>query len=232
MSQPQALNVLIVEDNNILRAATVCLLAGQGHNAVGVMCAEEVDDSNPENLPDIYIVDINLPGENGLSLVRRVRTSEPQAGIILLSGRSELSVRLDGYENGADVYLTKPLDPAELIACVNALARRLAPKDAEAGVLLDPVRHYLIGPAGECALSKSETLLLAAFARAPQRQLEAWQAMRYVDPEDKGLSRANLEMRISALRRKAAQIGAPEPTIRAIRGFGYKLCFKLQVRTF
>jgi DNA-binding response OmpR family regulator len=226
-----SLNVLVVEDDDILRLAATRLLKERGHHATGVMCAEEVDDTVVEQPTDLYIINASLSGESGLSLAARVRMAEPLAGIILVSASGQLAMRLNGYEAGADIYLTKPVDLPEMIACVDALARRLKPLTMDGSLHLDPERYMLLGPAGECSLSRSETMLLAALARAQGRQLERWQAMRYVDPEDRGLSRANLEMRISALRKKADQVGAPSPSIRAIRGYGYKLCVPLKVRT-
>lgn len=72
MNTTPSLHILVVEDNDSLREATVDFLRTQGHQVTGVMCAEEVDDTPTRDVPDLYLVDVNLPGEDGFSLVERV----------------------------------------------------------------------------------------------------------------------------------------------------------------
>lgn len=226
-----SLNILLVEDNDSLREATVDFLRAQGHQAHGVVCAEDVDDTPTRDVPDLYLIDINLPGEDGLSLAARVRRSQPRTGIVLLTARSQLQDRLSGYDCGADNYLIKPVEPSELLACVSALGRRLRSmqEQSPSGLALHTRTLMLSGPAGRTALTHGEGLLLAAFARAAGCKLERWQAMQLVDIHEKGLVPANLEMRISALRRKLASCGAPQDAIRTLRGVGYALCCPIQV---
>jgi DNA-binding NarL/FixJ family response regulator len=118
-------NVLLVEDNLALNAVLTEIISGAGHNIFSYMSAEEV----PETLEyQIAILDLNLPGEDGLSMARRIRSSNAEIGIILMTVRSELSDRLKGYNVGADVYLAKPVDPNELLAVLNSLGNRLSEK--------------------------------------------------------------------------------------------------------
>jgi len=118
-------NVLLVEDNLALNAVLTEIISGEGHNIFSYMSAEEV----PETLEyEIAILDLNLPGEDGLSLARRIRSTKAEIGIILMTVRSELSDRLKGYNVGADVYLAKPVDPNELLAVLNSLGNRLSDK--------------------------------------------------------------------------------------------------------
>jgi len=222
-----SLNILVVEDHDVLRESIVQFLRGLGYQVAGVSCAEDVDDSLPDRICNLFVIDVNLPGENGLSLARRIRRAEPGAGIIVMTGRNQLADRLDSFVNGADVFLTKPLAPDELAACVASMANRLAPLVRESNLQLDVSRQRLSGRFGEIRLSRKETLLLAGLNRASDHQLERWQAMEYVDPQGKGLSPANLEMCIAALRRKLLQVGADDPTILTVRGVGYRLCAPL-----
>lgn len=144
---------------------------------------------------------------------------------MLLTARGRLDDRLQGYNSGADAYLIKPVEPCELLACINSLARRiknLSPLSAE-GLSLSCNKLLLYGPAGELSLTHGECLLLAAFARAAGNKLERWQVMQLIDPGDKGLLPANMEMRISALRKKLKACGTPGESIRALRSFGYAL---------
>ena len=226
-----SLDIIVVEDNDDLREATVDFLRLQGHAVTGLVCAEDVDDTPTGALPDLYIVDVNLPGENGFQLAERIRRSQPLAGIVLMTARGELDDRLEGYSAGADNYLVKPVDQSELLVCIGSLARRIkasAPAPRE-GLALDMQALRLSGPLGDASLTPGEGLLLAAFSRAAGQRLERWQAMQLLDPEDRGLVPANLEMRISALRRKLAACGAPDPAIHTLRGFGYALGARVEV---
>lgn len=87
----------------------------------------------------------------------------------------------------------------------------------------------LQGPAGQTLLTQGEYLVLAAFCRAAGQKLERWQVMQLVAPKDKGLLPANLEMRISALRKKLSNCGAPEGAILTLRGFGYALTCPIRI---
>lgn len=231
MKETPSLHILVVEDNDSLRAATVDFLQAHGHQAMGVVCAEEVDDTPTRDLPDIYLVDVNLPGEDGFSLVERIRNSQPLAGIVLMTARGQLSDRLEGYSCGADNYLIKPVEQSELLACVNNLARRLkaTTQKPQSALILHSQTLRLTGPRGEMTLTHGESLLLGNFCRAAGQKLERWQAMQLIDTKDKGLVPANLEMRISALRKKLSACGAPEDAIRTLRGFGYALSCQIQI---
>ena len=231
MTQVPSLHILVVEDNDSLREATIDFLHQQGHQVTGVVCAEEVDDTPTRGLPDLYLIDVNLPGEDGFSLTHRIRKTQPLAGIVLMTARGQLNDRLEGYTSGADNYLIKPVEQSELLVCINNLARRLkstAPTHSK-HFQLNSQNWCLSGPKGQSSLTQSEGLLLASFCRAAGQQLERWQAMQLVDTKDKGLVPANLEMRISALRKKLIACGAPDDAIRTLRGFGYALSCQIEV---
>jgi DNA-binding NarL/FixJ family response regulator len=118
-------NVLLVEDNLALNAVLTEIISHAGHHIFSYLSAEDV----PEILEyDIAILDLNLPGEDGLSLAQRIRSRNADIGIILMTVRSELSDRLKGYNVGADVYLAKPVDPNELLAVLSSLGNRLFDK--------------------------------------------------------------------------------------------------------
>lgn len=113
MRQTPSLHILVVEDNDSLRDATVDFLNAQGHQATGVVCAEDVDDTPTRGVPDLYLIDVNLPGEDGFSLAERIRQSQPMAGIVVMTARGQLNDRLEGYASGADNYLIKPVEQSE-----------------------------------------------------------------------------------------------------------------------
>lgn len=232
MNTMRSLHILVVEDNDNLREATVELLQAKGHQVTGVFCAEDVDDTPTRALPDLYLIDVNLPGEDGFSLAERIRHSQPLAGIILLTARGQLNDRLEGYSAGADNYLIKPVEQAELLACIRSLKRRLhtaQTANTDQDLTLDTQSMTIAGPLGQAMLTHGECLVLAALCRAAGHRLERWQVMKLVDPNDKGLLPANLEMRISALRKKLHSCGAPDGAIRTLRGFGYALICPIRV---
>ena len=231
MIENPSLNIMVIEDNDSLREATIAFLSSQGHQSVGLVCAEEVDETPVRDLPDLYLIDVNLPGEDGFSLARRIRQSQPLAGIILITARGQAPDRVEGYNTGADNYLVKPVDQSELQACINNLGRRLktATSPTASEFLLDSSSLCLKGPSAEVTLTHGESLLLTGLGRAAGQKLERWQAMQLVDTKDKGLLPANLEMRISTLRKKLNACGAPEDAIRTLRGFGYALHIRITI---
>lgn len=115
------LNILVVEDHDILREATVETLRQQGHQVTGIDCAEALDAEFGGVLFDVYVIDLRLPGEDGISLTRRLRLRQPGAGIILATARVLPQDREAGLVSGADIYLPKPLLPEDLLAAVAAL---------------------------------------------------------------------------------------------------------------
>lgn len=226
-----ALHILMVEDNDSLREATQAFLVRHGHQVTALACAEDVDDTPTRDVPDLYLIDVNLPGENGFSLAQRIRHSHPSAGIVLMTARGQLQDRLQGYSCGADNYLAKPVEQAELLVCIQSLARRLKPAavNEQTDLFLDVQALNLKGPMGSASLTYTESLLLTAMSRAAGQKLERWQAMQLIDAKDKGLGPANLEMRISSLRKKMESCGVPKDTIYAIRGFGYALSVRISI---
>ncbi len=119
------MNILIIEDHDALREVTMSALMEMGHKVRGICSAETLNAELEISVPHILILDLNLPGEDGLSLARRLRRLHPTIGIIMVTARNELTDKISGYENGADIYLTKPTSLEELAAAVSALSRRI-----------------------------------------------------------------------------------------------------------
>jgi DNA-binding response OmpR family regulator len=221
-----ALKILVVEDNDALREATMAFLQRHGHYVRGVSSAEEVSDAGGGFVPDIYIIDVMLPAEDGLSLTSRLRAAHPGVGIIITTARSKIGDKVIGYRSGTDLYLTKPLDPEELLASLESLGSRLRHVGEVPGSLhLQVSRLKLIGPGGEIELSAGEATMLSAFARAPGRSLERWQLAEIISGEKQPMpSSGTIEMRITRLRKKLTSLGAEPPGIKAIHKVGYTLC--------
>lgn len=228
-TQP-ALNILIVEDNENLRESICDALHSLGHHICDVDCAEAVpEQSNCVNL-DLAILDLNLPGEDGLSLATRLRTTHPDIGIIMLTARIKSEDRAAGYAGGADIYLTKPASLAELEQAIGALARRLQPTRSTDVACLAPLQRRLLLADGQAiALTANEAALLAAFARAAQHLLETWQIGEILGMDVDHLNKSAIELHIVRLRKKMPCPSSGGSAIQAVRGRGYQLCVPLKV---
>ncbi len=224
--QNAALKILVIEDNDELREATLTFLQNQGHYVRGVPMAEDINDVTGGFVPDVYVIDLNLPDEDGLSLTRRLRASHPNVGIVITTARSQIGDKVVGYESGADLYLTKPVHPQELMAGVAALGKRMRNATSLSHTLvLQLSRLSLRGPDRMVTLTTSDVQILCALARAPGQSLERWQLAEIIGASnDNAPTPASMEMRIARLRKKLANAGAPQPSIKAMHKIGYTLC--------
>lgn len=147
-----------------------------------------------------------------------------------MSARSGLDDRIEGYRSGANIYLNKSLSLDELRAVVGGFSQRRETSDTSGcfSATLNPRRMTVTGPAGEVRLTQPEVLLLAAFSRAQQNDLEHWQVAAQLG-QDEEISKDNLEVRIGRLRRKLIASGLEPPVIRSVRGVGYRLCCTIMV---
>jgi|GEM_PF-1511310 hypothetical protein len=124
-----ALRIALVEDNDALRITTLEILRQEGHGAVGYATAEELLAVPGNPSMDLAVVDVNLPGDNGFVLARKLRARQPGLGIIMLTARTGEKDRIASYEHGADLYLAKPASSKELLAAVRTVGRRLTASD-------------------------------------------------------------------------------------------------------
>ena len=224
------LNIIVVEDHDVLREVTVEALRAMGHDARGADCAEALDDELAGFRADLLVLDLGLPGEDGISLAQRIRAAQPDMGIIMVTARHQRRDVLAGYSSGADIYLTKPTSPEELGAAIQALSRRMRPATPEGQLTLNEGALTLKGTGAEVDLSDHECSLLTALCRASGNRLETWQMLELSGrPADEHGKRA-LEVQIVRLRKKLEQSGARGPSIKSIRGSGYQLCVQIALR--
>jgi DNA-binding response OmpR family regulator len=235
---PSKLCITVVEDNESLCAVTVELLQQHGHRAVGVTSAEALSDEEANALIDVFLVDLNLPGEDGFSLVRRYRASYPGLTIIVISSRDRIEDRLACYKAGADAFICKPTHPDELLAIIQAHARlrgdRADDTDPDSATLIPSAtlnlrRMMLCGPAGEEAIGHGAATLLSALALAPGRRLEHWQLIEALREDAEQYTTAALGVRVVRLRQLLKLVGFEGATIRAMRLEGYQLCVPIIV---
>lgn len=230
--EPFALKIAIVEDHADLRELFVDFLTGRGHDVIGFAIADDLDDHLSQGTPDLMILDLNLPGEDGYSIAQRMRAAHPDMHILMLTARNAVEDRIRGYVSGADNYLTKPVLPQELAIVVNSIARRLQHVRRQAVQLsVDTVSLELSGPAGSLTLTPPEMLLLKSLAEAPDHQLAYWRLLTLLQLELNNKSKSALEVRISRLKKKLHAVGSPEPAIKSLWKDGYRLCVPVRLRS-
>jgi DNA-binding response OmpR family regulator len=175
---------------------------------------------------DVAVLDIGLPGENGLSIARRLRRNFPMCGIVFLTARSAVTDRIQGMEEGADAYLSKPVDLRELALVIRAVARRVAPAEAAAGegfVLVEQDQVLLLDDGQRLGLTRLETLLLSRLARSTGQQATHQQLVEALGERYSDYDPRRLEAIVSRLRQKLTRAGVRGETLRAIRHIGYIL---------
>lgn len=224
------LNIVVVEDNHDLRTLLCKGLRSDGHLVTGLASAEELEDQAGVDHADAFLIDINLPGEDGMSLSKRIRKAHPLVGIIILSARAELTDKVEGYGCGADLYLTKPIEMTELQAAFNSFARRrqatlkhVTPQS----LMLNKLD--LQGRLATVKLTSQEAMVLTAMARAPAGKLETWQIAELLDIEVDESFKASLAVRMVRLRKKISETGTEGIAIEAIRQFGYQLLAHVEI---
>lgn len=223
-----ALSIILIEDHDALRELVMAGLTAAGHRVRGADCAEAVAEMLAVEHCDLLLCDLNLPGEDGISLCRRLRQVQPKLGVFMMTGRSRLEDRLCGYDSGADLYLSKPVPLPELLAAVAAFSRRLQAEAPASGLCLELGKLVLSGQAASTVLTPSEAGILAALIRAPGRRLEYWQLLECLGMAD-DMDKSRIEPHVSRLRSKLAQVGAPAPAIKSLRNLGYQLLIELRL---
>lgn len=217
------LNIAIIEDNAALRESLVDVLTDEGHHISAFDCAEALKANSSVATFDIVVLDLNLPGEDGVTLARRLRVSKPRIGIVMLTARATPDDRRVGYDSGADIYLAKPSSSEELTSSIWALARRLDLQHLNGQAIeLNLKAMSLTGGHGSVKVSASEALLLEGFIRAPDNRLTTAQIIR-LQGQNEGTSKATIGVKIVRLRKKLLAIGAAGQPINVVRNWGYQL---------
>lgn len=227
---PARPRLLIVDDDPALRTLIRDFLTGQGYGVDEAEDGPSMRAALARQRADIVILDVMMPGEDGLSLARSLADSDDM-GIIMVSALGTESDRITGLEMGADDYLPKPVSPRELLARIRALERRRRPVGAQAvdatahyrfdGWRLDPVRRVLRDPGGIIiGLSEGEFGLLLTFIEKPQQILNRDQLLELARGEDSDAFDRAIDTQVSRLRRKLGNRTQGE-FIRTVRSEGY-----------
>ncbi|RZJ01516.1 MAG: response regulator [Brevundimonas sp.] len=218
--------ILVVDDDPGIREVLTDYLSQHGYEAEGAASAAEMDRAIAARAPDMIVLDLMMPGEDGLSVIRRMH-GKGGPPIVMLSAMGEDTDRIIGLELGADDYLAKPCNPRELLARVRAVLRRprepaaTGPALSFAGWRLDLLRRDLQRPdGGGVTLSAGEFALLRAFAEAPRRVLTREQLLDRARHADADVFDRAIDVQISRLRKKLDD-GSGLELIQTLRGEGY-----------
>ncbi len=221
------MRILVVDDDRAVREALRRTLALAGYDVLLVEDGEAAVEQVVQAVPDAVVLDVGLPGIDGLEVCRRVRRMGSRVPILILTARDAVSDRIDGLDVGADDYMVKPFDVGELKARLRALLRRANP-DADTDALsfaelrLDPNRHGAEVGESFVELTRTEYQLLELLMLNPRRVLSHSVIYDRVWGYDFGPTSNALRVYIGYLRRKLEDAGARE-LIHTVRGVGYAL---------
>ena len=221
-------HLLVVDDDPRLRELLARYLGEQGFRVSTVADGAAMDALLARARPDLVILDLMLPGEDGLSIARRLRARD-HIPIIILSARGEDVDRIVGLEVGADDYLPKPFNPRELLARIRAVLRRPATASPEAtdGIhrfgpfTLDVTRHALLRDGAESALTAGEFALLRVLVEHPNRVLTRDQLIEHLKGYERSAFDRSIDVRVTRLRRKIEDDPAAPRYLRTVWGEGY-----------
>jgi len=221
--------ITILDDEPEIRRILTDTLDEAGFRTQSFARAREFEASLKRVTPDVCLVDLSLPDTDGLALVHRLAL-EQGAAVIIISGRAQVQDRVTGLELGADDYITKPFDPAEVVARVRALLRRNKP-DANktpnqiikfSGWIADFDQHILTSPTGEVqSLSFAEAQVLHLFLSAPNRLISRDHMLEKLGGTASDNFERAMDVRVSRLRTKLQDDPQNPKIIKTIYGAGY-----------
>jgi len=248
-------DILVVDDDERITKALGRYLGSEGYSVRIAGCAEEFRVAMQAKAPDLIIMDLGLPDQDGLLLTREVRVTN-DLPIIILSGKADPVDRVVGLEIGADDYVTKPFEPREILARVKAVMRRYSGSSAASGRgpgsqpggaagasdgapparegryrfldwTLSVADYALHGPDGQVELTRKEFDLLSAFVEHPNRVLQRDFIMDLVGGEDWAPYDRRIDMLVAKLRKKLCDNPDDPRIIKTQRGFGYQFLPKV-----
>jgi two-component system response regulator MprA len=221
------MRLLVVDDDPSLREALALVLDLNGFDVTTACDGREAIRSLVETPPDAVVLDVLMPGIDGLEVCRRMRAAGDRTPVLMLTARAEVAERVEGLEAGADDYLAKPFAREELVARLRALLRRTGWEGDDttlrfADLQLDPSTHEARRGDRVLELTRTEFLFLELLMRHPRKVLTRTAIFDQVWGYDFGPSSNSLEVYVGYLRRKTEAAGEPR-LVHTVRGVGYVL---------
>ena len=241
-SQASTAHVLAVDDDPSVRQMITDYLGDNDIRVTALSCGQEIAQVMARETIDLVVLDLRLPGEDGMQIAKRLREESPALPIIMLTALKDEADRVMGLELGADDYLTKPFSPRELLARIRALLRRSRSQQTVsdslrkirayrfAGWELNVRLRRLIDPKKDTVpLTNTDFNLLAAFLSAPQQVLSRDQLLGLTHLHNDEVYDRSIDTQIGRLRRKIQPPDAEVPLIRTERGAGYVFTAQVEV---
>jgi two-component system phosphate regulon response regulator OmpR len=224
--------VLIIDDDEKLRKLLKEYLEGNGFKVLTLADGSDVKKTLRKELPEIVILDIMLPGKDGLEVLKEIRTDDP-IPVIMLTAKGDQTDRIVGLELGADDYLPKPFNPRELLARMKAVLRRAVPENRDqvrkkedtllkvGGVTLNKAKQTLLIEDKELELSSTEYKILEVLMRHPNVVFSRDQLMNLARGRDFMAFDRSIDVHISKLRAKLEPDPRSPMRIKTVWGAGY-----------
>jgi len=223
--------ILVVDDDAELRSLLQRFLGEHGFAVRAVDGGKAMDTALQREPADVIVLDLMMPGEDGLAVLRRLRAVGEQVPVIMLTARGDPVDRVLGLEMGADDYLGKPFLPRELVARIAAMLRRIGPDRTPAGDETATIGPFAVNFSAmtvsrdgrELTLSSREFALFAALARSPGRPLSRAQLIDRALGRDASVTDRAIDVQVARLRKAIGDDGADPRFIRTVWGVGYVL---------
>jgi two-component system phosphate regulon response regulator OmpR len=228
MTSSNTARILVVDDDPALCELLFDYLGESGYMVTTAGDGIAMRRALAQGMPDAIVLDLMLPGEDGLALARELRTHS-EVPILMLSARGEEIDRVVGLEVGADDYLAKPFSPRELLARLRALLRRARPAQGNSATgshafgpfVVDAVARRLLRDGAEVRITGAEFDLLRVLVERPNRVLSRDTLVDLLKGYDRDPFDRSIDIRVTRLRKKIETDPAAPAYIRTVRGEGY-----------
>ncbi len=227
----QSKKILMVDDDVRMRELLQRYLTEQGFNIKTAADAKEMDAALAIDSVDLLVLDLMLPGEDGLAICRRLRANNVSTPVIMLTARGDEVDRIIGLEMGADDYLPKPFNPRELLARINAVLRRHehSPESENAGketfsfgdFIFDSSTRSLSKNGMQITITSGEFALLKVFTEHPRQPLSRDRLMQLARGRELDVFDRSIDVQVSRLRRIVEPDPAHPRYLQTMWGFGY-----------
>jgi len=220
--------ILVVEDDRNIRELIEYALKKAGYRILGAGSGEDALKAVRAEPPDLIVLDLMLPGMDGLEFCRRLKDDPKTRAIpvVMLTAKSDETDIVTGLELGADDYITKPFSPRVVVARIRAILRRRGEEDVDESaeirrgdLVIQPERHAVLAAGAPVELTFTQFRILHLLARRPGRVFTRYQIIDAVRGDDYPVTDRSVDFHIATLRKKLGDHG---PSIETVRGVGYR----------
>ena len=228
--QDRPISVIVVEDDAPLRDEMVAFLTARDITVRSAATGTEFWRLFEDEAPNAVVLDLGLPGDDGVAIAQALRKQSPSIGLVMATGRDSVADRILGYETGANVYLVKPVDLGELLAAVrstvrtplNAPQRPQIDAPAPAEWQFDPTAWKLVGPTGRSIqLTRAETILVDCLSERPGEAVSRYEISDRMGKTEDLPDHRFVDQTVRRLRRKIEADLEIDPPIRSAHAVGY-----------